>query len=78
MARQRRGEVRYAPLVGEGLGARSATERSELPIIANEHALDATRYALHSALRQVNIPAAWMSAWVSNRRPETTSGSFPC
>jgi hypothetical protein len=48
---------------GEGLGV-----RSELPIKATDHAMDATRYALHTALRKDRGARMWMRAWLPDRR----------
>jgi hypothetical protein len=48
---------------GEGLAL-----SSELPIKANDHAMDATRYALHTALRQDRGARTWMRAWLPDRR----------
>jgi hypothetical protein len=39
--------------------------------------MDATRYALHSALRQVNTPSAWMRAWLPPRQEADASSDGP-
>jgi hypothetical protein len=52
---------------GRGLG-HEGVRASELPVKANDHALDATRYALHSALGQRRRTSAYLHAM--RRRPE--------
>ena len=52
--------------MGEGWRA-SAGVRSELPLKANDHLMDATRYALHTALRPLADARSWMRAWLPVR-----------
>src|SRR5689334_14235317 len=47
-------------LVGEGLGERAGAEASELPLKQYDHAMDATRYALHTALGRARATDAWV------------------
>ena len=55
-----------APLpVGEGFGRGPL---SELPMKQNDHALDASRYALHTALGQSRATDAWMELYLRQRR----------
>jgi hypothetical protein len=53
-----------------GLG----TALSELLLKANDHALDATRYALHTHLRASRAAATWMQTWLA-RRPDDSPQS---
>ncbi len=48
-------------------------ERSELPIKQNDHALDATRYALHTALGRGRATGAYLASM--QRRPREDGGS---
>jgi hypothetical protein len=57
--------------LGMGGGAQSLA-RSELLLKANDHAMDATRYALHSELRLRDKPTAEeylreLAAWMAPR-----------
>lgn len=53
-----------------GLGA----ALSELPQKANDHLMDATRYALHTHLRASQAATAWMQTWLT-RRPDDSPQS---
>jgi hypothetical protein len=48
-------------------------ERSELPLKQNDHALDATRYALHTALGQRRATVAYLASM--RRQPRDNAGS---
>jgi hypothetical protein len=50
-------------------GGQAGEARSELPLKANDHALDATRYALHTALRQTRAVESYLETWLGWRRP---------
>ncbi len=73
----RRGTLGLAGMAGmEGMGSlagMAGTDVSELPLKANDHALDATRYALHSALNPARGADAWMRLWLL--RSQSPSGS---
>ncbi|HEV2404568.1 MAG TPA: hypothetical protein VGR88_03900, partial [Ktedonobacterales bacterium] len=62
--------VRSVPVAGvrseDSAGVRF--DAPELPIKANDHALDATRYALHTALRHDREARSWMRAWLPTER----------
>ncbi len=55
-------------LAGEGLGVRSGAEVSELPLKQYDHALDATRYVLHTALGRSRATDAWVELYLTRRR----------
>jgi hypothetical protein len=54
------------PLKGWGEGAGAAL--SELLMKQNDHALDASRYALHAALGQSRATDSWMELYLNRRR----------
>jgi hypothetical protein len=49
--------------VGEGAGR----EVSELPLKQHDHALDASRYALHTALGRSRATDAWLELYLARR-----------
>ena len=55
------------PPLGEGLGVRSGAEASELPLKQYDHAMDASRYALHTALGRSRATDAWVELYLTRR-----------
>jgi hypothetical protein len=51
------------PSLGEGPGERV----SELPMKQNDHAMDATRYALYTALARARATEGWMELYLKRR-----------
>ena len=59
------------PRVGEGLGERAsgpAAALSEAPLKQHDHLMDASRYALHTALGQSRATGAWLELYLTRRR----------
>ena len=52
---------------GRGLGGAAL---SELPLKQNDHAMDATRYALHTALGQALATQTYLASYLSRRHRE--------
>ncbi len=56
------------PSFGEGPGVRSGDALAELPLKQYDHALDATRYALHTALACARATDVWVELFLTRRR----------
>jgi len=55
------------PSLGEGLGERASGPASELPLKQYDHSMDATRYALYTALGRSRATDAWVELYLRRR-----------
>jgi hypothetical protein len=62
------GSYQYATAEGQGAGGQR--DASELPLKQNDHAVDATRYALHTALGRSRATRAYLAHMDRGRRAE--------